>query len=312
MSRVEETVERPKSTRKDRIRMAILGVLTILVFVILFRSVPFAQVAEIIGDARPAPIILAVLLTATFPLLSAWRMQAVLGSIGCRAGMSESFSIVMACFTLSTLTPSKAGDVARAYFLRGRAPVSRVLGSVLAERLLDVLTLLGLCFVGSLAHGWRTLALASGALLAAGLLGTVALLAIRLPVPAKLRPKAERLLESMRVLLRRPGLLLWVLILTLANWLASIVQTWLLYSSLGAAVPFARVLAALPAAIFVGLLPITIAGMGTRDAALIRLLDGFALAPLSLGVGLLYSLLGYWLPGVVGIPFLRSLLRRGT
>lgn len=311
MNRIEEPVERPKSTRKDRIRMAILGVLTILIFVILFRSVPLGQVAEIVGGARPAPLILALVLTATFPILSAWRMQAVLDSVGCRAGRGESFSIVMACFTLSTLTPSKAGDVARAYFLRGRAPVSRVLGSVLAERLLDVLTLLGLCLAGALAHGWKPLAVASGALLAAGLLGTAALLTIRLPVPAKLRPKVERLLESLRVLLRRPGLLVWVLLLTLANWLASIVQTWLLFSSLGAAVPLVRVLAALPAAIFVGLLPITIAGMGTRDAALIRLLEGFALAPVSLGVGLLYSLMGYWLPGVAGIPFLRSLLRRG-
>ncbi len=59
---------------------------------------------------------------------------------------------------------------------------------------------------------WSTaggsLAIASAVLLGGGLVGTVLLLSVRLPIPAKLRPKVERLLESLRVLLRTPELLL--------------------------------------------------------------------------------------------------------
>lgn len=309
MSVADEPVRRPRSTARDWARMAVLFAITGVVFYLIFRNVPFREVLDRLRGARLLPLVVGGLLTVTFPVFSALRMQAVLGGIGKRVDLHTTFSIVMAGFTFSTFTPSKGGDLARAWFLRGRAPVSSVLGSVLAERLLDVLTLLAFCLAGALVYRWRALGLVSGILLLGGLVTTALLLTVRLPIPLKLRPKVERLLESLRVLLRSPGLLCWVLALTLANWLASIVQAWLFYLSLGAAMPFARVLAALPAAIFVGLVPVTVAGMGTRDTALIRLLAGQAAPEISLGVGMLYSLFGYWLPGLVGLPFLRHAMR---
>ncbi|MBD3162854.1 MAG: hypothetical protein GF346_10680, partial [Candidatus Eisenbacteria bacterium] len=267
-------------------------------------------VRDLLVSASLRPLILGIAITLTFPLFSAWRWRAIMDGLGQPLTLGEAFTFIMACWPLTTFTPSKGGDLARAWFLRGRSPVSLVLGSVLAERLIDVLVLLGFCLAGSLWFGWDLLAGASGGLLAAGLAGTAILLAVRLPIPEKFRPKVERLLLALRVILARPGLLAFVLVVTIANWMASVVQTWLFYRALGAAAPFGSVLAALPAAIFVGLIPVTLMGMGTRDAALIRLLAPVAPAPVSLGAGLLYSLCGYWLPGVAGIPFLRHALGR--
>jgi uncharacterized membrane protein YbhN (UPF0104 family) len=307
---VEESALPPRASGRDWGRMAILLLVTAVVFFLLFRNVSFASVLELVRGARPGLLLAGILITVSFPFLSAWRWKAIMDGLGWKLAGREAVSLIMACWPLATFTPSKGSDLAKAYFLRGRMPVSIVLGSVLAERLLDVLTLLAFCLVGSLSFGWDALALASGALLSAGILGTAALLILRLPVPAKLRPKVDRLLSALRLVLRRPGLLSWVLVLTVANWLASVLQTWIFYLALGASVPFLSVLAALPAAIFVGLLPITLMGMGTRDAALIRLLAAHAAASVSLGVGLLYSLCGYWLPGLFGLPFLRFALRR--
>lgn len=290
--------------------MGILLLVTAVVFFLLFRNVSLSAVLALVRGARPWLLLLGIAVTVSFPFFSAWRWKAIMDGLGWELSVREAVSLIMACWPLATFTPSKGSDLAKAYFLRGRMPVSIVLGSVLAERLLDVLILLAFCLVGSLSFGWRTLAMASGALLLIGVAGVALLLTLRLPVPKKLRPKVDRLLEALRLLLRRPGLLLWVLVLTVANWLASVVQTWIFYLALRVSVPFASVLAALPAAIFVGLLPITLMGMGTRDAALIRLLASHAAAPVSLGAGLLYSLCGYWLPGLFGLPFLRLALRR--
>ena len=292
--------------------MSILLLVTAAVFILLFRNVSFSSVLELLRGARPGLLLLGVVITVSFPFLSAWRWKAIMDGLGWELSAREAVSLIMACWPLATFTPSKGSDLAKAYFLRGRIPVSIVLGSVLAERLLDVLTLLAFCLIGALRFGWHTLAIASGVLLAVGILGTVALLTVRLPIPNRLRPKVERMLGALKLLLRRPSLLLWVLVLTVANWLASVLQTWIFYSALRESVPLVSVLAALPAAIFVGLLPITLMGMGTRDAALIRLLAVYAAAPVSLGVGLLYSLCGYWLPGLFGLPFLRLALRRRT
>ncbi len=290
--------------------MSVLVAVTVLVFVLLFRSVPLGKVLEVLRAARTGPLILGALLTVAFPIFSALRWRAVMGGLGRRISIRESNSIILACFTLSTFTPSKGGDLGRAWFLRGRVPMSTVLGSVFAERLLDVFTLLGFCFVGSLTFHWRSLRLISGALLVGGVIVVAGLLLVRLPVPARIQPRVERGLEALRVLLRSPGLFGLVLLFTLLNWLASILQAWFFYRSLGAtAVAPGLVCAALPAAIFIGLLPVTIAGMGTRDATLIRLLAGHASAPISLGVGMLYSLCGYWIPGLVGLPFLRWAMR---
>ena len=308
----EEAVAPPRASGRDWGRMAVLLLVTAVVFFLLFRNVSFNSVLELLKGARPGLLLLGVLITVSFPFLSAWRWKAIMDGLGWRLSAREAVSLIMACWPLATFTPSKGSDLAKAYFLRRRMPVSIVLGSVPAERLLDVLTLLAFCFVGALKFGWHTLAIASGVLLAAGILGSAALLTLRLPIPNKLRPKVERMLGALRLLLRRPTLLLWVLVLTVANWLASVLQTWIFYFALRDAVPFVSVLAALPAAIFVGLLPITLMGMGTRDAALIRLLAVHAAAPVSLGVGLLYSLCGYWLPGLFGLPFLRLALRRRT
>jgi hypothetical protein len=51
--------------------------------------------------------------------------------------------------------------------------------------------------------------------------------------------------------------------------------------------------------------------MGTRDSAIIVLFHPYAAADVSLGVGILYSLFGYWLPSLIGLPFLQRALPKG-
>jgi hypothetical protein len=61
-----------------------------------------------------------------------------------------------------------------------------------------------------------------------------------------------------------------------------------------------------PIAIFAGLLPVTVAGIGTRDAALLALFSGMEQSSLIMAVGALSSL-RYFVPSLLGIPFYYSL-----
>jgi hypothetical protein len=65
------------------------------------------------------------------------------------------------------------------------------------------------------------------------------------------------------------------------------------------------VFAYVPIAIFIGLLPITIGGMGTRDAALMALFAPYEGAALMAGIGLLCST-RYWLDSLLGWPFFQA------
>jgi uncharacterized protein (TIRG00374 family) len=136
------------------------------------------------------------------------------------------------------------------------------------------------------------------------------LLRLRWPVPARLADKVEPMLRSLRLLGRSPGLLAWVVFYTALNWFVSIFQMVFCYLGLHTRVPVLFAAGALPLAIFVGLLPLTLSGMGTRDSAIIALFSRYASPGVSLGVGLLYSLFGYWLPSLVGLLFLVRVLPR--
>lgn len=105
-----------------------------------------------------------------------------------------------------------------------------------------------------------------------------------------------------------PGLLGGFLLLTALNWFASMVQTKLLFGGVGAVVPLGFTVAALPVVLFVGLLPITFAGMGTRDSAMLVMFFAYATQAQILAVGLLYTFFGYWLLALVGIPFVKNAL----
>jgi len=74
-------------------------------------------------------------------------------------------------------------------------------------------------------------------------------------------------------------------------------------------VPLIYVIAAFPVAIFVGLLPISISGLGTRDTAIVFLFSRYASPEVCISVGLLYVFFGYWLPSIFGLPVLSRLAR---
>ena len=65
--------------------------------------------------------------------------------------------------------------------------------------------------------------------------------------------------------------------------------------------PTTAILGLVPVAIIIGLIPITLAGIGTRDAALIVLFSPWASAEMMAGAALL-SHLRYFLPGLAGLP----------
>jgi glycosyltransferase 2 family protein len=307
----ESLLDRIRGRRTAWIRFALFALVTAGIFVLLFRKIDYTRVRQTLSQANPLLLVLAASFTFFFPVLAAFRWRRMLKALGYSVSYSDCFCMIMAAWPMGTITPSKSGDLIKAWYLKDRIPVTLVLGSVLAERIMDVLVLLGLALVGCLLfQRWALAAIAGGAL-AAGLVVIALLLRLRLPVPARFQGKMEPVLRSLRLLAESPSLLAWVILFTVLNWFASIFQMYFAYLALGTHVPLMFAAGALPLAIFVGLLPLTLSGMGTRDSAIIILFAPYAAADVSLGVGILYSLFGYWLPSLIGLPFLQRALPRG-
>ncbi|MBI1388031.1 MAG: flippase-like domain-containing protein [bacterium] len=288
-------------------RKLILAAVTTAIFILLLTGVDPRAAWSVLRSARIDILMAAAALTLTFPLLSALRWQWIMRRLDAPISFWDSLKLIMAAWPLGAVTPAKSGDLIKAVFLRHRLPAGQTAGIVLAERLIDVGVLSACACAGGFWLG-RTAVAGAGAAILLAAAGGFALAASGWTswLPGRLHPLADDVALAARRVYASPKALALILFITMVNWFGSYVQTWLCYRSLGAPVPLGQVCAALPIAIFAGLLPITISGMGTRDGAMILLFQGYAAYETNLAVGVLYSIYGYWLLALLGIPFMRA------
>ena len=99
-----------------------------------------------------------------------------------------------------------------------------------------------------------------------------------------------------------PGVWLSLLLLTLAGWVVYYLQAWLLARTLGITLGLFPLVVCVTAAAVAAFLPVSISGLGTRDAAMIILFRRFgcpgeqavALSTLVFLVLIANALLGLW------------------
>jgi uncharacterized protein (TIRG00374 family) len=210
------------------------------------RHVDFGGLRAALADSNhwvlvPAGLVLAV---AVFLRGLRWR---VLFAPGHRPPIGAVMGAMLIGYLFNTVLPARAGEAARVVALRQRANVSgfETLGTVVAERALDVLTLLAILFATAafLPHAdWLPRSLEVGAALSAVLIAVGVLFALYGAPAARLllRPlaalpgisrdhtetAADNLVNGF-VLFRERSIALPAFALTAASWLLIAVSYWL-------------------------------------------------------------------------------------
>jgi hypothetical protein len=221
--------------------------------------------------------------------------------------------------------PSKMGDIAKAYFMkeRGHLNGSLSLSLVLFEKTCDMLSLLLWCVFGLILYPAKdslfwimTGAVALGLTCGLLLLGSRRFarlcfgLAQRI-APRRLHETLEKFRESWDIMFdyfwQERAIFYKVAATSVFLWSLHLLQIWFFILALRAWAPFLANLALSPLAILAGLLPLTFAGVGTRDAALIFFYKPFFNAPVAAALGLLCTS-RYLLPAIGGLPFLGQYL----
>jgi uncharacterized protein (TIRG00374 family) len=225
------------------------------------------------------------------------------------------FGTVLRIFFVSSFVgsflPSVGGDAVRTWSLaRDGVPGSQSLASVLLDRLLGVISivlaaLLGLALapdlLGDTLVQWAlTLAVVASAV-GAAVVFSARLHAALQPVVTHLpegRPRvvAGRLLAALRAYDAHRGMLVVVLLASLAVQVLRILQAWMLGLSLGIAAPLTTYFAFIPIILLVMQVPITVSGLGTSQVGFEVM---FARAGVSSASAIALSLLFVGL-GVVG------------
>ena len=297
------------TTAKRIWQSIIILALTFLIFYFIFRKVNFGQTMLLLEQTSWHLWTMATLLIFSCPCISGIRWHLILRSMGFRIGVFRCIFIIVGLWPISTISPARSGDLLKAFCLRKEIKPMVVAGSVLSERILDLISLSMFSLVGGILLHIPLIIYLSVALL---VLLVVAVVFIKFfmtrYVPPKLREKINWLFLSLQELLHHPAYSLYVVLLTATNWIVSFLMVWIFFRSVDAVVPFGATVTIFPVAILVGLLPFTIAGMGTRDSAMVYLFAAYATPSQAVAAALLYSFFGYWLLAVVGLPFMKKAL----
>jgi uncharacterized membrane protein YbhN (UPF0104 family) len=297
-------------------------ILTVGILLIIYTSIDRSLLLHYLVHVHPGYFALALSLFIPQILVSSLRWKMMTRQLY-PMGLWQSVQQVMASKALNAFVPSKLGEMSRAYFLKlsSDSDLDNTIALVILEKILDAGGLCTILIAGILVAPerdnvlWLCTGLAGGYLVILALLLFIPLggLGERLVNWWVWLKWLGRLLMGWDVLLagweKKRGLLSRIVGLSVLIWILHVVQIYLFFPSLNHIVPVAPSLAFIPLSVFVGLLPITIGGMGTRDSALIALFASYAGSTLMAGVGLLCSM-RYWVDTLLGIPFLHYYTRR--
>lgn len=254
-----------------------------------------------------------VALMGAILVLQAVRFRIVLGAAGYPLSLRRLLDVLLSVWPFVLIVPARINDLLRALKLRRQVPPSTCLGSVVAERFIDVQTLCLLGIGGCAVLGaWSWLGLLF-ALWAGG--WTVVIAAVinvdrlaELPLINRFETKLRAFLHAFEALRDKPGHLAALFAVSTLVWMGSMVALGLLLWIFDAAMPAVVIVGLWPLALFAGMVPMTVGGMGTRDGAFLALLlwatdwSGAESAVLAASFG--YGFVLVILPGIVGIPFM--------
>lgn len=257
-----------------------------LVLAVLFAVVPFRQLAAAVAGVPPALWATAVLLFLAGHVVAAFKWQLLLQhgrQIPARLWLRAHFAGLAANLCLPGIA---GGDVVRAEFVRRSfGHGEQVAVAAIVDRALDCAALLALASIGVLLSNAADLSRRVVLLIGAAGLGAVAVGAVLVVWLLKSRWRrsgmVQRLADAATVLAARPLLPLGCFALSLAVQTMFVLINMRFASSLGVDVPLAGWLVAWPLAKLVALVPVSLAGLGIREAALVAFLQPYG-APAAL------------------------------
>ncbi|MGF1524496.1 MAG: lysylphosphatidylglycerol synthase transmembrane domain-containing protein [Leptolyngbyaceae cyanobacterium] len=300
--------------------------ISLLILAVLYWKIDLVRLIDVFRNSDLRWMIVSLGMVVPITLFTAQRLRYLMPPQH-ELPFWEANRLILAASVLNMVLPSKAGDIAKAYFMRDRGHLSGslALSLVVFEKACDMLSLLLWCLLGLLIYapntalfGWMTVGIFLGWAGGILLLGSTQFANAVFDLGQKLAPPKFKIrFKQLNVAWSEMHTYFWqdrqrlqkVVGSSIFIWLLHLLQLWFFILALKAWVPFLTNLALSPLGILAGLLPLTFAGVGTRDAALIWLYAPYFDEATGAALGLLGTS-RYFLPAIGGLPFLEQYLRK--
>ncbi|NEP83804.1 MAG: flippase-like domain-containing protein [Okeania sp. SIO3B3] len=299
-------------------------IISLLILTAIYWKIDFAGLIKVFQNSHLVWMVISVSMIAPLTILTAWRLQQLMPKRGSKSSsylnFGEANQLILAASVLNMILPSKMGDIVKAYFMkqRGHLEGSLSLSLVIFEKACDLVSLLIWCAFGLIVYPEKdllfwvmtagvTLGLIIGLLLLSSRRFTNIFFQIaRKIAPKKIYSKIDNLehswIEMHRYFWHDKAQLTKIATTSIFIWFGHLLQIWFFTLALNVSVPLLASLALSPLAILAGLLPLTFAGVGTRDAAFILFYQPYFSTEVGAALGLLCTS-RYVLPAIAGLPF---------
>jgi uncharacterized protein (TIRG00374 family) len=295
-----------------RYKLLLPIVVTIVIFIVIFTQIDIASFANRMLAVNLLMFVVAMTFTAFTVILNGIRWKYLIGRYH-NLSIRKSIKLTLLGFSFNFVAPSRLGDFTKAHYLKKDNVMNFSTGSssIVFEKGLDILCLSLLSVIGVLALSLSNLyilvlipVLLIVFFFMVGHLKKIGLLMRR----ERLGNVITNFCNFFEEVKSNRRLFLFALGMTFLLWAVSIIQVYLFFLSFGAVPDMLSLFGLVPIAIIAGMIPITIAGMGTRESAMILLFPAMS-EPLVLGVGF-FMTLRYVLAALAGLPATREYLQK--
>lgn len=273
---------------KDQEGLKYLRLIGLLIFLVLLCFLDLPTLLSTLSNVHLVYLVIAIILNGPLIILKAWRWQFLLGLQAQRYSPWRATVVYLSSLFAGFLTPGRLGEFIKALYVTQDTgmPASRAMSSVLTDRLFDLYALLICCGYGlaffslpsniAMVAKWLIPLIAGVSLLFVHprAEGPVCWLLHRIPwvkrYTARLVPQVHDFYQGMASLWKPQ--LPFAVLLTVAAYAVFFIQCYLLTLALEFVVDFGFVVFAISTTSLVSLIPISVSGLGTRDAILAALL----------------------------------------
>ena len=308
-----------------KINVKLFSLIGILLFIFILTRIDLSSLLEIFLSINLFFLCCALIVNGIAIVMKSFKWKLIVSTLKKEISLSESIKAFLIGFSFSVLTPAKLGDFVRAFYIRDeQCTLGKALSSVVTDRLIDIVTLFSIAFIGIFVFSFvfhrEILSVSLLVILAVAIASAVYIVTRKDLLTWLLRPFFNIFIphhhkktvseyyhdffSGLSVFFQNKKIFFLVIIVGIVSWFPPIVYAWLLALSLGISVELTFFVLVIPIISLLDLLPISISGIGTRDAALIFLFGLQGIPPESaVAFSLLYLFMSYWLVALVGALF---------
>ncbi|MEL6494927.1 MAG: lysylphosphatidylglycerol synthase transmembrane domain-containing protein [Cyanobacteria bacterium J06623_7] len=298
-------------------------IISVVILLYIYTQIDFAKLLTVLQNCDRPMLIISLGMVIPITLVTSWRLQQLVPQQ--TLGFIEANRLILGASVLNMILPSKMGDLVKSYFMAERSSLSGSLALSISifEKASDLLSLLLWCVFGLLIYPAKdslfwvmTGGVALGLSLGLLMLGSLTFARQFFTIVTKLTPQKLSLkLQKMQTGWDEMHNYFWsdrrqllkIAATSIFIWFLHLLQIWLFILALRAIAPFLVSLALSPLSILAGLLPLTFAGIGTRDAAIIYFYRDYLPEATGAALGLLCTS-RYFIPALIGLPFLGQMM----